>query len=482
MAGLVLDIVARTSKVGGRKNLRSPDRQVQTCTEWIVANGHTVGSVLIAKDEFGNKKTHPVIEEAVARAHSGESDGFVVAYASRYARNSIYGLTTARDLIAASKFFHSVDCPEAPCSRKAMTWLAYELAKAEEAWHEYKEGFDVSREEAIAKGVHLAVPFGYMRDEPGTPLQVNPAEAPTVVAAYELRAAGHGAATVAGLLNDRGLTTRKGGRWTHKTVKQMLASEVYLGVAFSGDFRREGSHERIVDRKLWSAANSAASTHTKHERRDPDGYLLTGLVRCTGCGYTMMHNPQKDRRYYTCKATNQRTNACPQPVNVPAAALEEWVDDVMGQFTDPLTGRLKGHSDDSNVRQAEAVAADCEATLERLMGEQARTPNASATKLRILNRQVDEADQALLAAQAEVERQRDSARGMHTPSQLRAIPYAEWPVADRRQLVATYFAGIAARPAATFRQDVRERVAPVLHDEIDQAGGQVGEFFRGFTW
>jgi hypothetical protein len=51
MAGLVLDIVARTSKVGGRKNLRSPDRQVQTCTEWIVVNGHTVGRVLKRRTE-----------------------------------------------------------------------------------------------------------------------------------------------------------------------------------------------------------------------------------------------------------------------------------------------------------------------------------------------------------------------------------------------------------------------------------------------
>src|SRR5262249_39149469 len=110
--------------------------------------------------------------------------------------------------------------------------------------------------------------------------------------------------------------------WTHRTVRQLVQSEVYTGVAFNGGHRTEGAHEAIVKPELYQAANE---TKGVKPLRRAGGYLLSGLVRCSGCGYAMTYGSQNGKLYLRCRSAQHGDGRCPEPATCPAEPLEQLV-------------------------------------------------------------------------------------------------------------------------------------------------------------
>ena len=100
-----------------------------------------------------------------------------------------------------------------------------------------------------------------------------------------------------------------------------------------------------------------------------EGYLLTGLVRCHGCGYAMDHAPVSGRRYYRCRPEQHGDGPCSEQASVPAEDLEEWV---AAEFEARF---LSGSFDpDGNDEAVEAAQADVERWKERVRGSMRRWP------------------------------------------------------------------------------------------------------------
>src|SRR5262249_17839017 len=145
-----------------------------------------------------------------------------------------------------------------------ITTLKTMIARRE--WREKQEYLDASVRAAIERGAHLSAPFGYAKSNgKGSKLKVVPAEAAQVKRAFELRAGGSRWPAVAAELNASGARPRprkrhgvtKQADWTHKTVRQLVGNEVYLGTAFNRQYRHPGAHEEIVDAGLFAKANRA---------------------------------------------------------------------------------------------------------------------------------------------------------------------------------------------------------------------------------
>lgn len=140
-------------------------------------------------------------------------------------------------------------------------------------------------------------PYGYTRGEVNGTMVVNPEQAEVVRRIFRLYIQGHGFMRIAGMLNSAGITTTRGGLWTDKTVRDVVLNKVYLGqVKYSGECAA-GSHEPIIDEDTYNAAQAV------RERRDQIGpqavgssFLLSGIVRCKGCGHMMYTQPGTESR------------------------------------------------------------------------------------------------------------------------------------------------------------------------------------------
>lgn len=154
----------------------------------------------------------------------------------------------------------------------------------------------------------------------------DPAEIKTVELIYKRRVFGIGYGSIAQELNSKNIPCAKRGRWRNKdqkwsevTVKAIIENHSYYGAriynrnsmskiqarqkGLSLDYNAsyphwrndpsewiivEDAHDPIVTKELWTKANAfrqekdPTGNHVRH--RSP--YLLTGLIRCSRCGFT----------------------------------------------------------------------------------------------------------------------------------------------------------------------------------------------------
>ena len=159
------------------------------------------------------------------------------------------------------------------------------------------------------------VVYGYRNTRVGNDVlrEVEPHEAAIVREVFERRAAGEGYRSLAQDLNARGIPSPHAGRrgtgsWSPSTLVEMLRRPLYIGRVEWGATRKgyrlgtkvrtpqrredviatDAPHLRIVDDDLWQRVRSHDSAtriaQGRGLRRAPPRYMLTGFVRCGGCG------------------------------------------------------------------------------------------------------------------------------------------------------------------------------------------------------
>ena len=422
----------------------------------------------IAIDESAGHGAHPAIEAAKARALAGDTDGCVSAYLSRFARTVLYGLETVDELLSAGKYFFSVDCPFDLKTPEGERYLTAQLTEARYQWRMYKANFDRNVREAIERGVHITVPFGYERSNGrGSPLARCEREAPTVERAAEMRAAGDSWAKIAAELNAKWCpprpTTRKGttwqAEWNHTTVAQMLRQEVYTGVAHSKPHSKPGAHPALITPAQWTLIGAARGV--KHASPE-EGYELSGLVRCSGCGYAMTHTVEVRKgvthRYYRCKRRAGVEHRCPAPVTIPAYALE---DAVIHRFAaDYLREAAAGEVTDTAEREA-LVALDTAETQYQAVIDTwrrarefgtltARQSESEAREMRAATERVSGAASDLADALA-------SKRGHEMLGTLTLQKFHDADIPTRRHMMSLMYRAIVCRPAERWREPVTDR-------------------------
>ena len=118
-----------------------------------------------------------------------------------------------------------------------------------------------SRAARRARGLRSSgrVPFGYQANPATRQLEVHLVEAEIVREFFRRTAAGENAEAIARWANNQGITTkangkRKGGRWSGRTVIQLIRSPLYFGKVLSGPAFVHGVQPAIVDEELAIAA------------------------------------------------------------------------------------------------------------------------------------------------------------------------------------------------------------------------------------
>ena len=309
-------------------------------------------------------------------------------------------------------------------------------------WADKGEGTPVServrtamRRKAVRGEVLGRPPYGY-RVGPRHRLELVPEEA--VVVRYIFRLylqETMGIRKIAGQLNEENIPTRRGGRWSMVSIRDLLRNRSYLGTYTRFGVKVPGSHPALVSADDFRRVQERLTAHHGATRqRTVTPYLLSGLVYCSRCGNRMIgvsrHQKWKTRageertasyRYYQCESrTNQsacgyNTQRTPELEAKVRAMLHEdtpgvsrlrrtgnadtYLIDMMGQV-EKIETRMR-----RTRRQVEELVADAahgHITIERMKsigGEHAREQHE-------LEGELSAARARLAAQQSEAERQR----------------------------------------------------------------------------
>ena len=97
-------------------------------------------------------------------------------------------------------------------------------------------------------------PYGY-RYADGA-LDVDAPEADIVLRIFEEYAAGRAFHAIAAKLNDDGIPSQRGRRWSKSGIRYMLHNPVYVGKIRWDESVRDDPHEPIIDHRLWEAVQA----------------------------------------------------------------------------------------------------------------------------------------------------------------------------------------------------------------------------------
>ena len=192
--------------------------------------------------------------------------------------------------------------------------------------------------------------YGYQKDpDRKGHLLIDEEAAGVVRKVFTLFSQGYGKTAIARMLNDRGIPNpteykrRQGLRykqpagknstlWKYSAISAMLTNEIYIGNMVQGKYGSvsyktkqnkprpksrwyivEGTHEPIIDRKLWDQVQKRIAEHTRPFAVGTIG-LFAGKARCANCGCTMRSSKASSERggrhYLQCANRHVAKEAC----------------------------------------------------------------------------------------------------------------------------------------------------------------------------
>lgn len=253
--------------------------------------------------------TRPGYKDMLSGIKSGDADTIVIYHLSRLWRNrgeratGIELLKTHHVTILAAK---GPDLDLSTAYGRAMAGLLgeFDTMESEVKSERIKTTLAAKADQGRPHG-GTPRPFGYEEDR----VTVRPDEAAVVREAAERVLSGEPTATVARDLNARGVRTARGTLWSYTKLKRVLVSARIAGLrehqpGSSASRRKRAAIGEIKGPARWAAIISEAQSKrlrmllTDPARRvstAPNGrYMLSGLVRCSRCGYRMVGRPRGD--------------------------------------------------------------------------------------------------------------------------------------------------------------------------------------------
>lgn len=194
-------------------------------------------------------------------------------------------------------------------------------------------------------GMHIGAfaCYGYKKDpECKGHLVIDEEAADVVRRIFDLYIEGYGKKYIAKILNEEGIMppmmyrkskglykqnislTGRRSYWQDFTIKDILSNEMYIGNMIQGRygsesyktkknrprpkemwFRKEGTHEPVIDMKVWNQAKDLQKQRSRPRKEGKIG-IFARKTKCMYCGYVLRSS--KVRQYYYLKCTTRSLN------------------------------------------------------------------------------------------------------------------------------------------------------------------------------
>ena len=327
----------RVSKVGGRggEGFISPDVQERAIRDWSERTGNAVVIERHELDVSGGTMDRPVFNEIMEKIRAGKSDGIVVYKLDRFSRSLIGAVKALADLGAHDAVIASATEPgldyTTPAGRAFMQQM---FVFSEFVRSGLKESWATAAEHAIGRGVHISptVPLGYDRDDGGRLIPND--QAPIAAEIFRRRGEGEGWGKIAAWLNSTGVEKPRGTAWIGSNIQDLCAKRVYRGEASRyveqdvdgrGPIVNPDAHPALVTEPEWRAAQMDVRLPPRSGGGEKSLPLLSGLIRCAACRYSMSAGNAHGTAAYRCRR-DHASGRCPEPAIITREAIEGHVE------------------------------------------------------------------------------------------------------------------------------------------------------------
>jgi DNA invertase Pin-like site-specific DNA recombinase len=322
----------RVSDRGGRSGpeyhtLELQEASIRACAQ---RKGWELTEILTEENKSGADASRAIWREVMARVEAGEVKAVAVWKVSRFSRSLSDAVLDINDLEEVGADIAAGDEPFDTSSPQGRLMMHMLLAMAEYEREILGEQFEAIRARVFARGAHLgAVPFGYHKvrnpsagaarrvgPKDVTPdkareilrtlgserepvpggLVPHPIEAPIVQEVFERRRDGASVAELQRYLDSVAYTPGKA-HWMYNEVLRMLSLRTHLGEVSQ---HRRDEHGAIIEDRIHADAHEAIispslfrevqTTRRGPVKRAQISFLLSGLVYCASCSYTMGGN------------------------------------------------------------------------------------------------------------------------------------------------------------------------------------------------
>lgn len=285
--------------------------QIKSNPEWefvgIYADEGISGTQVKKRTEFMR-----MIDDAL----NGKIDIIIAKSISRFARNTLDTLKYVRllrehnvDVYFEKENIHTLELD----SEMFLTlYSAFAQAESESTSLNVKMGMRAKMKRGEMNGI--ARIFGYVWNKETKELEINEEQAKIVREVFNLYVNGKGTQTIARILNNKGILTYTGKRWTNSRVRNMIINEKYVGdfigqkwyienpishraVQNLGEKEKyyvKDHHIPIITREVWDKAQEIYKKRSakvipngsKHATNYSKRYPFSSKITCGFCGTT----------------------------------------------------------------------------------------------------------------------------------------------------------------------------------------------------
>ncbi len=290
----------------------SPELHIAACRAYVEARGHLVAGEYIDRDVSGYKTKmtdRPAWQLLWSDIEAGKVDAICVQRLDRFGRQALDNINEVRRLKDAGVDFLCVT--ENVDTSSAMGWGVATLMFSVGQQYSETHSKNVARawEAAAAQGKpHVGGRrlFGYTQG-----YEVISEEASIVREVVDRLINGESLRSVATDLNARGVLTAEskncaGKPWSAHGLRQCLRSPALAGMRTHRGMKTAGTWEPIITPERHEALLVKIGAVGPSGDKVPVKWLLTGIVRCGGCGERMSVVHQK---HYGC-VKRPETNGC----------------------------------------------------------------------------------------------------------------------------------------------------------------------------
>lgn len=441
--------------------MMSPDVQRSAIADYCVSRGYDIVDWLEGLDESGSRKKSawwPRLEAATEQLEAGQFDVIVVWKFSRTARNRLrWAIALDRVETAGGRIESATEQVDATTSTGRFTrgmlaeLNAFEAERIGEVWKEVH-----AKRLADGKAPQGTAKYGYVWNSDRQVHEPDPETAPILAEAYRRYVAGESFHSMVRWLNAAGHRTRNGGMWADTALRRVLDSGFAAGfIPWKGE-RYPGAHEPLISPDEWQAyLDSRATRRALPSRRERSQYVLSGLVRCSRCGGSMVANPANGKRLAALRCQTSKTMG-PEVCAGGYVAMHVVVDEVL-EWLREQAGDVDRAA--AAVEESMALRVTTEGQMRRLTRDitKAQAQLKELTLLlveKVITREAyassrDELDERVARLEAEHRElgRRSRAVAMDPSESARGLleGWRTWPVAHRREALGKLLDGILVR-------------------------------------
>ena len=142
---------------------------------------------------------------------------------------------------------------------------------------------------------------------------------------------GQSFATIAKIMEEMGIRTRKGHPYVKSKVQKILSNPFYIGINRFNGKDYPGVQTPIISKELFEQVQS--KMHRDRPRCYEKHYCaLKGIIRCTDCSTMVTWQLQKDRYYGACR---RDSDGCKQGKLLREDAVEDMLVDMLQKLVCP---------------------------------------------------------------------------------------------------------------------------------------------------